>query len=159
MSESRPFTSTVAPFIRDYLQLMRALGRGYTHEEHILRLADSFLARTGADLTADSFAQWCLAQHYKTSGVRRNQMRVIRNLCLYRRRHEPHCFVPDLSQFPPLHQPIRPYIFTESEIAQLIRLTDTLKAIGWLPFKARDLSSGNCAAIHDWNAARRSPGS
>ncbi len=135
MREARPFCSPLAPFIRDYLQLMRALGRGYTHEEHILRLADSFLARTGSDLTSDSFAHWCLTQHYKTSGVRRNQMRVIRNLCLYRRRYEPNCFVPNLSEFPPLHQPIRPYIFTESEIGRIIRLTDTLKSTPGCPLR------------------------
>jgi integrase/recombinase XerD len=135
MTEARSFCSTLAPFIRDYLQLKRALGRGYTHEEHILRLADSFLARTGSDLTSDSFVQWCLTQHYKTSGVRRNQMRVVRNLCLYRRRREPNCFVPDLSEFPPLHQPVRPYIFTESEIASLIRVADTLKSTTGCPLR------------------------
>jgi len=135
MNEARSFCSTLAPFIRDYLQLKRALGRGYTHEEHILRLADSFFARTGCDLTSDSFAEWCLTQDYKASGVRRNQMRIVWNLCLYRRRREPHCFVPDLSEFPPLHQPVRPYIFTESEIARVIRVTDTLKSSPGYPLR------------------------
>jgi len=128
MSEVRSFCSTLAPFISDYLQLKRALGRGYANEERILQLADSFLGRTGSDLTSESFAQWCLTQDYKTSGVRRSQMRIVRNLCLYRERREPNCFVPDLSEFPPLHQPVRPYIFRESEIAALIRATDTLKS-------------------------------
>ena len=33
-------------------------------------------------------------------------MRIARNLCLYRRRSEPGCFVPDERLFPPVHQAI-----------------------------------------------------
>ena len=47
-------------------------------------------------------------------------MRVVRNLCLYRRRSEPGCFVPDERLFPPVHQAIRPHIFTDSQILQLL---------------------------------------
>ena len=53
-----------------------------------------------ADLDAENFAAWCRTREHLTSGVRRNWMRVVRNLCLYRRRTEPACFVPDPSQFP-----------------------------------------------------------
>ena len=51
-------------------------------------------------------------------------MRITRNLCLYRQRTERSCFVPDLLQFPAVHQSIQPHIFTESEI---IRLFDEIK--------------------------------
>jgi integrase len=54
-------------------------------------------------------------------------MRIIRNFTLYRRRREPKCFVPDLLLFPPLHQPVRPYIFTHAEIAKLIRLAAAME--------------------------------
>jgi integrase len=54
-------------------------------------------------------------------------MRVVRNLCLYRRRTESCCFVPDLSQFPPLHQPVRPHIFKETEIVRLFDAISRLK--------------------------------
>jgi integrase len=41
--------------------------------------------------------------------------------CLYRRRTEPQCFVPDPSSFPPYHQRLKPYIFSEAEVARLLR--------------------------------------
>jgi integrase len=53
-------------------------------------------------------------------------MRVVRNLCLYRQRTEPTCFVPDPALFPPLHQPVRPYLFTEIEVARLIQATTAM---------------------------------
>ena len=42
------------------------------------------------------------------------------SFCLYRRRTEPQCFVPDRSSFPTYHQRIKPYIFSEAEVAKLL---------------------------------------
>ena len=50
----------------------------------------------------------------------------MRNLCLYRRRSEPGCFVPDERLFPPVHQVIRPHIFTDHQIVQLLAAARTL---------------------------------
>ena len=47
-------------------------------------------------------------------------MRIVRNLCLYRRRSEPGCFLPDERLFPRVHQAIRPHIFTDSQIRRLL---------------------------------------
>ncbi len=47
-------------------------------------------------------------------------MRNVRNLCLYRRRRESSCFVPDECLFPPVHQGLRPHIFTDHQIGQLL---------------------------------------
>lgn len=60
-------------------------------------------------------------------GVRRNRMRIVRNLCLYRQRGEPGCFVPDPSGFPKPHQPRRPHLFSEAETARLLEVTDQLR--------------------------------
>jgi integrase len=38
-------------------------------------------------------------------------MLEVRAFCLYRRRTEPQCFIPDLSSFPSYHQRLKPYIF------------------------------------------------
>jgi integrase len=46
--------------------------------------------------------------------------------CLYRRRTEPDCFLPDPGLFPPYHQSLRPHIFTESEVARLLDATSSL---------------------------------
>ena len=127
MSEDRAFLSAVGPTASRYLALKRALGRRYAVERRVLESLDVFLTTERSDLTADSFARWCQTQAHLTSGVRRNRMRIVRNLCLYRRRTEPACFVPDPLLFPALHQPVRPYLFTEAEIARLLRETARLE--------------------------------
>jgi len=122
----RTFSSVLATTIRDYLTLKRALGRQYDGEEWVLARLDHFLAAHHADLSAETFAAWCLTLQNLASGVRRGHMRHVRNLCLYRRRREPGCYVPDERLFPPLHQVIRPHIFTDDEVARLLIAARTL---------------------------------
>ena len=122
----KTFSSVLATTIRDYLTLKRALGRQYQSEEWVLAHLDHFLAARDADLGAETFAAWCLTLQHLASGVRREQMRHVRNLCLYRRRHEPGCFVPDERLFPSLHQKIQPHIFTDAQVAQLLAIAGAL---------------------------------
>ena len=49
-------------------------------------------------------------------------------LCLYRRRTIPDVFVPDPTGFPKPHAPVRPYIFTTTDIARLLDAADHLVA-------------------------------
>ena len=88
------FSSGLSATIRSYLTLKRALGRQYSNEEHVLALLDRFLAARRVDLNAETFAAWCLTLEHLASGTRRARMRIVRNLCLYRRRGESGCFVP-----------------------------------------------------------------
>jgi integrase/recombinase XerD len=122
----KTFSSVLATTIRQYLTLKRALGRQYNREEWVLARLDQFLTAHHADLSAETFAAWCLTLQNLASGVRREHMRHVRNLCLYRRRREPGCFVPDERLFPPLHQKIRPYIFTDTQVSQLLAVARTL---------------------------------
>ncbi|HAA02978.1 MAG TPA: integrase, partial [Syntrophobacteraceae bacterium] len=118
------------PIISHYLELQRALGKCFDHEQWVLESFDHWLTNTGAtDLDAEHFTAWCKSQQHLASGVRRNHMRVIRNFCLYRRRSEPDCFVPDLLSFPANHQPLQPYIFTEAQIARLLQAADRLEPV------------------------------
>ncbi len=137
------FTSPLAPVILRYLALKTALGRGYATERQFLRALDTFLvADTAADLTPEGFERWCQTHTHLKSGIRRAQMRIVRNLCLYRRRTEPECFVPDLAFFPPCHQVAPPYLFTEDEIARLIVTTGTLLTTSACPLRARAMRLG-----------------
>jgi integrase/recombinase XerD len=121
-------TSTISAVIARYLGLKLALGRRYANERRVLETLEAFLQSTGpaADLTPETFTAWAQTLGHLTATVRRNRLRIVRNLCLYRRRTEPACFVPDLLLFPAPHQPRAPYIFTSREIAQLLRATTTL---------------------------------
>ena len=114
------FRSVLSITIGSYLTLKRALGRQYAAEEWVLAHLDRFLAARHADLGAETFAAWCLTLQHLASGTRRDRMRIVRNLCLYRRRSEPGCFLPDERLFPRVHQAIRPHIFTDSQILQLL---------------------------------------
>ncbi len=120
------FNSGLSASIQSYLTLKRALGRQYTAEEWVLAHLDRFLAARCVDLIAETFADWCLTLQHLASGTRRARMRIVRNLCLYRRRGEPGCFVPDERLFPPVHQAIRPHIFTDNEIVHLLAVARTL---------------------------------
>ena len=120
------FSSVLSDTIRSYLTLKRALGRQYAAEEWVLGHLDRFLAASGVDLVAETFAAWCLTLQHLASGTRRARMRIVRNLCLYRRRGEPGCFIPDGRLFPRAHQAIRPHIFTDSQIVELLATARTL---------------------------------
>ena len=120
------FSSGLSATIRSYLTLKRALGRQYAAEEWVLAHLDRFLAARRVDLNAETFAAWCLTLEHLASGTRRGRMRVVRNLCLYRGRSEPGCFVPDERLFPRVHQATRPHIFTDSQIVQLLAAARTL---------------------------------
>lgn len=139
MNAAAPFRSPVGPVMTRFLALKRALGRGYAREEAILRALDAVLAAhvpSPADLTAATFAAWGQTLLRLTPGVRRNWLRIARNLCLYRRRTEPACFVPDPAEFPTPHQPVAPSIFAPQEIARLLQCADRLRPTPGSPLRA-----------------------
>ena len=139
MSAAVPFGSPLAPVVTRFLALKRALGRGYAHEEAMFRALDTFLATAPpgpADLTPATFAAWGQTLQRLTPTVRRNWLRVVRNLCLYRRRTEPACFVPDAAGFPAPHQPRAPFIFTPRDIARLLQCADRLPPTPGSPLRA-----------------------
>ncbi len=137
MSAVAPFTSTLAPVISDYLALKEALGCRYANERRILKSLDVFLtAQPGeSDLTIETFERWCSTLQHLSPTVRRNHMRITRNLCLYRRRKAPSCFVPDPGFFPAPHQQLQPHIFTDADVAKVIEATQTLQVTSTCPLR------------------------
>jgi integrase/recombinase XerD len=137
MSTQRPLTSIIGPALARYLALKETLGRHYRTERIVLELLDAFIAvqPNGTDLSPETFEQWCRTQEHLTSGVRRYRMRTVRNFCLYRRRSEPSCFVPDIALFPPLHQAVQPHIFTEAEVSRILCAAQVLDAVPGSPLR------------------------
>lgn len=132
--------SLLSSVISRYLALKTALGRRYAFERRLFETLTAFLqgrAPGPADLTPETLQAWAQTLQHLSPTVRRNHLRIVRNLCLYRRRTEPACFVPDRALFPPPHQPRAPYIFTAPEIAQLIRATAMLRATPRCPLRPR----------------------
>jgi integrase/recombinase XerD len=69
-------------------------------------------------------------------------MRMVRNPCLYQRRTEPDCFVPDLAFFPPCHQYAPPSLLTKDEMARLIATASTLFTTPAYPLRAQAVRVG-----------------
>ena len=101
----------------------------------ILRALDAFLTTIDDDLTSDTFGAWNATLGRLTPGVRRNWLRVVRNLCLYRRRRYPTSLSLTRQGFPKPHAPIRPYIFTTTDIARLLDAADHLVATSRSPLR------------------------
>ncbi len=132
--------SCLSSSIRCYVELKQALGRRFAIETRVLELLDAFMARTGAvDLTQAVFENWCKTQAHLSPTVRRNAMRIVRNFCLYCRRAEPNCFVPDRCLFPAPHQAIQPHIFSDAEIARLLQAATHLTPVPKSPLRPQVL--------------------
>jgi integrase/recombinase XerD len=111
-----------------YLAHRRSLGRQYDHEEWIIASLCRFLATVGAvDLDQALFDSWCSTFAGLNANGRRNRQRIVRNLCLYRRRTEPKCFVPDLSRFARPCPYAAPRIFDPQGIARMLAATHQLR--------------------------------
>ncbi len=124
------FSSHLAPVFARYVDLKQALGRRFDAPARTLQCLDRFLCdqeSSIADLNATAFQAWCHTHEHVTSGVRRVRMLEVCAFCLYRRRTEPQCFVPDPTSFPPYHQRLKPYIFSEAEVARLLRAASGLR--------------------------------
>jgi integrase/recombinase XerD len=132
------FSSRLAPVLARYVDLKRALGQLFDPQTCTLQLLDHFLhnqATEYPDLTPSAFQAWCLTQEHVTSRVRRDRMQQVHNFCLYRRRTEPQCFVPDPALFPKPHQKLQPYIFTRQNVARLLQAASGLKRVPCSPLR------------------------
>jgi integrase/recombinase XerD len=138
-ASSHSFRSIVGPDFTAFVALKRALGRRFASETAMLANLDAFVASRSCDLSAETFAAWCLTLGRLTPTVRRRWMRIARNACLYRRRRDPGCFVPDLAGFPKPHAPLQPHIFTEDEIVRLLRAAAVLSPTPTSPLYAQGM--------------------
>ncbi len=132
------FSSSLALPLRRYIALKQTLGREYAKEIRVLLSLDQFLAdpkNPDHNLTYETFLRWCQKEERLRSGTRRNKMRIVRNFCLYRRRSEPQCFVPDIALFPRAHQPLRPYIVSPAEGQELLAQCSRLRPIMYSPLR------------------------
>ena len=130
MTAPAAFCSALAPILERYVNLKRALGRRFATATWTLQSLDRLLhneSSTYPDLSAVAFHAWCRTHEHVASGVRRIRMLEVYNFCLYRRRTEPQCFLPDPGSFPTYHQRLKPYIFSEAEVVSLLAAASGMK--------------------------------
>jgi integrase/recombinase XerD len=134
------FTSCLADSIGKYVQLKVALGRDFATERRVLHKLDDLMTELRADdLSQSEFDSWCGTESHLSPTVRRKHMRIVRNLCLYRQRTRPDGFVPNPDTFPKPLQPIRPYVFTENDVSQLLQACTRLVATPRFPLRQQAL--------------------
>ena len=94
---------------------------------YILRHLDRFLVSChAAGLTRETFTAWSESMASLHATTRRGRLRTVYHLCLFRRREDPHGFVPDPTQFPPQSPRPLPYIFSEADIIRLLAAAEGL---------------------------------
>jgi len=133
------FSSSLALLLRRYITLKQTLGREYAKETRVLLSLDQFLAdpkNPDHNLNSETFHRWCQKEERLRPGTRRNHMRIVRNFCLYRRRSEPQCFVPEIALFPRPHQLLQPYIFSPAEVQELLAQCSRLRPILCSPLRS-----------------------
>lgn len=138
MKTSKTFQSAVAAEFINYISLKRALGRHFKSEKIILINLDRFLCsqtKSCHDLNSDTFKQWCWTMESLSSRTRLGRMRTVRNFCLYRKRTNPDCFVPDPSQFPQAGPGVEPYLFSDTDVANLLIHTGSISDSLRSPFR------------------------
>jgi len=118
-----------------YIRHQRALQKAFDHPTWILTHLARYLTRQGAqDLDAQQFKAWSMQRPYRSPTTRRDEAMVVRRLCLYRRRTESACFVPDSAHFPREVPPIQPVILGAAEVARMLEAIEA-----WRPHPQQPL--------------------
>lgn len=121
---TRLTTVELSQDIEHFLTFKRALGYSYRRSEATLRSFERF-ARRGhrhhdrIDLAATTRAwlQRCPGRKPVTLAC---DLGALRQLCLYRRRHDPSGFVPPLTLAPQTESMYVPYVFSREEVSALV---------------------------------------
>jgi integrase/recombinase XerD len=120
-------TLTLADLSRDiegFLQFKRALGHPYEREQYRLRSFERFVREHSGTKSKfsleDMLGGWLARVEGRKAVNALLELRVIRQLCRYRRRRDPHGFVPDRGWTQPRKRTFLPHIFTREQVLQLL---------------------------------------
>lgn len=121
MSLIIPYTAFERAAVR-HIRHQRALGKLFRHDSWVIGHLARFL--TPHDLDAERFEAWLRKQQHTSPTSRRRYGLIIRRFCLYRRRTEPDCFVPDPLYLPRGVPPIAPVILGPTQIVRMLEAID-----------------------------------
>lgn len=120
-------SSALDRWIADWLAHQRALGRAYGGEEWVLAHLRRSLAAAGlSDLDQAGFDRWCKSFAHLATTTRRGRQVTVRKFCLYRRRTEPDCYVPDPLYFVRRSPHKGPVIIDPEQVARMLLAADGL---------------------------------
>lgn len=123
--------------IVDFVAHQRVFGRGYRHEEYVLRALGRYLAGKDArDLSAVLFERWSEDQRHLSPTTLYWRQLLVRKLCLYRRRRDPKCFVPERISFARPLPHAAPVIVSPTQIVAMLRAASRLRPSPYNPLRA-----------------------
>ena len=111
-----------------YLAHWRALGRRYRQEQWLLETLLRELPALGHDdLTADSFQCWFDGRKNHHPNSRRKWAQLLRHFCVWRRRCDPGCFVPEADLICRAQPHVTPVILDARHVARMLAAADALE--------------------------------
>lgn len=106
-----------------FLAFKRAMGMGYHRAEYVLNSFLRFVRErygNGPVLLDQAVTQWATRIDGRKAITVGNEFGVVRQLCLFRRRSDPHGFVPDHAVAPVKESVFVPYILSHDEVLALL---------------------------------------
>jgi site-specific recombinase XerD len=114
--------------IGEFLRFKRALGFSYECGERSLREFERLFSREGRKCRCVNAAlKIAVATWLSTTSAGRKPQTIatnlgpIRQFCLYRRRHDPSAFVPDISWAPRTRSTFKPHVFSKDEVRRVVK--------------------------------------
>lgn len=130
-------STRLAAAVVQFVAHQRAFGCGYQYQEYILTTLARFVARQRADdLSASLFERWSAEQRHLCSTTLYGRQLLVRKLCLFRRRRELGCFVPDPSSFARPRPYAAPVIITPTQILAMLHVASRLPPSQHNPIRA-----------------------
>ena len=127
--------SCLATQITAFIELRRLSGTDYESQTRMLRYVDRFLVEHTIQQPRITREIWD-AYRDSLSGLavrtQANRLCVLRQLCEYLARTDPSGFIPEPLRSPPSHGAHRPYIFTYTQVGDLVAAASTLPPPGSL---------------------------
>ena len=110
--------------IDDFLVFKRALGHSYRRSEATLRSLQRFACRhTGQQSQIDLpclIRKWLDRVPNRKPVTRACDLGTVRQLCHFRRRRDPDCYIPSIRLAPQTESRYTPYVFSQTEIRSLL---------------------------------------
>jgi len=114
---------------QEFLRFKRAMGIPNRRGEFVLDSFVRFVAqRWGNDGEVelrDAIARWCARTAGRKAVTLGNEFGVVRQLCLFRRRHDPTSYVPEHALAPVKESTFLPYIFSHDDVRQILALASS----------------------------------
>lgn len=115
--------TTLARDAGQFLAFKRAMGMGYRRAEFVLNSFVRFVREQYGERPATLdrvVTQWATRIEGRKAVTVGNEFGVVRQLCLFRRRSDPHSFVPEHALAPVKASVFTPYIFSREEVLALL---------------------------------------